>query len=82
MNRKVVFKSGEKASKTVVRYYILAAFQFAASFLLVNFFAEKVLGLTAGVLESIVKFVVDMGLFALSFIVQKRWVFAKKEETV
>ncbi len=80
MNRKVVFKSGEKASKTVVRYYILAAFQFAASFLLVNFFAEKVLGLTAGVLESIVKFVVDMCLFALSFIVQKRWVFAKKEE--
>ena len=50
-----------------------------ASFLLVHFVAESLFGLTAGVLESVVKFCVDMCLFVISFQVQKRWVFAEKK---
>ena len=77
LNRKVVFKSDNSVGGTLVRYYILAVCQMTASFLLVNLVAERLLGMTAGVGESVVKFVVDMCLFAISFYVQKHWVFAK-----
>ena len=76
LNRKVVFQNNEKVSKTLVRYYILAVCQMTLSFTLVHLVAEKVFGLSAGFLESVVKFCVDMCLFVGSFIVQKRWVFA------
>ncbi|MBR5712396.1 MAG: bifunctional glycosyltransferase family 2/GtrA family protein [Lachnospiraceae bacterium] len=80
LNRKVVFKSTRGVGGTLVRYYILAICQMTASFLLVHLVAEKVFGLGAGVLESIVKFCVDMCLFVISYQVQKRWVFANKEQ--
>ena len=80
LNRKVVFKSENSVGGTLVRYYILAVCQMTASFLLVNLVAERLLGMTAGVGESIVKFVVDMCLFAISFQVQKHWVFAKRNK--
>ena len=79
LNRKVVFKSTRSVRGTLVRYYILAICQMTASFLLVHFVAESLFGLTAGVLESVVKFCVDMCLFVISFQVQKRWVFAEKK---
>ena len=79
LNRKVVFKSTRSVRGTLVRYYILAICQMTASFLLVHFVAESLFGLTAGVLESVVKFCVDMCLFVVSFQVQKRWVFAEKK---
>ena len=80
LNRKVVFKSDNSVGGTLVRYYILAVCQMTASFLLVNLVAERLLGMTAGVGESVVKFVVDMCLFAISFYVQKHWVFAKRNK--
>ena len=79
LNRKVVFRSEGSVAGTMVRYYILAILQMTASFLLVDYVAERVFHLTAGLLESVVKFCVDMCLFAISFFVQKKWVFAKKK---
>lgn len=79
LNRKVVFRSNDSVGGTLVRYYILAVCQMTASLLLVHLFAERVLGLGAGVLESIVKFAVDMCLFVISYQVQKRWVFANRK---
>ena len=80
LNRKVVFKSDGSVGGTLVRYYILAICQMTASFLLVHLVAEQLFGLTAGILESVVKFCVDMCLFVISFQVQKRWVFANKKK--
>jgi putative flippase GtrA len=80
LNRKVVFKSDGSVGGTLVRYYILAICQMTASFLLVHLVAEQLFGLSAGVLESVVKFCVDMCLFVISFQVQKRWVFANKKK--
>lgn len=84
LNRKVVFKNTDSLWKTVIRYYILAICQMTLSFTLVHLVAERIFRLSAGVLESVVKFCVDMCLFVGSFIVQKRWVFAKdtKRENV
>ena len=75
LNLKVVFKSGGSVGRKLVRYYILAICQMTASFLLVHLVAEQLFGLTAGILESVVKFCVDMCLFVVSFQVQNRWVF-------
>ncbi|MBO4653158.1 MAG: bifunctional glycosyltransferase family 2/GtrA family protein [Lachnospiraceae bacterium] len=80
LNRKLVFKSENSVGGTLVRYYILAICQMTASFLLVNLVAERLLGMSAGLGESIVKFVVDMCLFAVSFYVQKHWVFANRNK--
>ena len=80
LNRKVVFKSDSGMGGTLVRYYILAICQMTVSFLLVHTVAEQLLGLSAGVLESVVKFCVDMCLFVISFQVQKHWVFANKKK--
>jgi len=79
LNRKVVFRSTRSVRGTLVRYYILAVCQMLLSSALVHLVAETVFGLTAGVLESVVKFCVDMCLFVISFQVQKRWVFANKQ---
>ncbi len=80
LNRRLVFKSENSVGGTLVRYYILAICQMTASFLLVDLVAERVFGMSAGIGESFVKFVVDMCLFAVSFYVQKHWVFANRNK--
>ena len=79
LNRKVVFQNTDDVKKTLIRYYILAICQMTLSFSLVYLVAERLLGMTAGILESIVKFFVDMCLFVGSFLVQKHWVFKKEK---
>ncbi len=82
LNRKLVFRSEESGKKTLLRYYLLAICQMTVSMLLVDVVAEKLLGLKAGLLESIIKFCVDVVLFFFSYRIQKYWVFApdKKKE--
>lgn len=70
MNRHVVFQSGGKG--TIVRYYILAAFQMTCSLLLV-----RALTPALGWDEVLVKFLVDFVLFLLSFKIQQAWVFRR-----
>ena len=77
VNRKLVFKSDADTKRSLIRYYILAVCQLALSFLLVDLIAEKVLGLGATLLESVIKMIVDLFLFLISYQFQQRWVFAK-----
>ncbi len=75
LNRKVVFKSDADVKKSLVKYFLLAICQVTVSFLLVDLIAEKWLGLGASFLESIIKMIVDLVLFLISYQIQQRWVF-------
>ena len=77
LNRKVVFKAVDNVRKTAVRYYILAACQMLISFLLVDLLAGKLLKVT-GILDVVIKCVVDGCLFIFSYGIQRKWVFKNK----
>ncbi len=75
-NRNAVFRSTEKKSRTMVRYYILAVCQI--------FLAAELLALLSGWLratgfgEMCLKMLVDLVLFFGSYQIQKRWVFRRE----
>ncbi|TFG81451.1 MAG: glycosyltransferase, partial [Erysipelotrichales bacterium] len=73
MNRKLVFRSDSGWKKQALKYYILAAFQMLASGYLVRFGA---LAFTLPVL--MIKIGVDLGLFLLSYQIQKALIFTKE----
>ncbi|MGN0165730.1 MAG: glycosyltransferase [Lachnospiraceae bacterium] len=77
MNRKVVFESKDSVGSSLPKYYILCVCQAAVSYGLVWLLADVVLGLNGSLLETLVKFIVDMCLFFISFQIQQRWVFKK-----
>ena len=73
MNKKVVFKSGN-GMKSFVRYYILCAAQMIAS----------AAGVTLAYIltrgnSSVLKLIIDLLLFFVSYQIQRRWVFVKGE---
>lgn len=74
MNRRKVFRNGSRNS--IVRYYTLCAGQFAASAGLVSaisfFFASGSFG------KTMIKALVDIVLFLLSYRIQREWVFRKE----
>ena len=75
VNAKVVF--GDRVGKkTMIRYYILAAIQIAASAGAV-YLLENILSIASPVLSTLIKIVVDTVLFFISFRVQHKWVFAE-----
>lgn len=78
INRKIVFKAVDNVARTAVRYYILAAVQMLISVLLVHVFADRVLQIT-GLWNTVVKCIVDGGLFVFSFGIQRKWVFKNKK---
>ena len=73
VNRKAVFRSDAPLATTIARYYILWGFQLLASFglvrLLSGIFGE------GGAVVAILKLIVDMFLYFISFRVQQAWVF-------
>lgn len=73
MNAKHVFK-GKLGVKTLLRYYLLAVAQIAASAVLV-FALEHLLRIHAPGLSTLVKTIVDTILFFVSFRIQHKWVF-------
>jgi glycosyltransferase involved in cell wall biosynthesis len=77
LNRKGVFKSVDNVGSTAVKYYILAICQMGASYGLVYFFTHILH--VKGVVELIVKCVVDLCLFIFSYNIQRRWVFKNKK---
>lgn len=78
VNRKAVFKSDAPMIQTVVKYYALCICQMGVSAGLVYLFAHI---FNAGDwLTSLIKIIVDMCLFVLSYQIQKRWVFAKNSK--
>ena len=78
LNRKTVFKATDNVAKTAGKYYTLALCQLIASLLLVDLFAVKLLNVT-GVLQTVVKCVVDGCLFFFSYGIQRKWVFKNKK---
>lgn len=69
-NRRLVFRSRRAVSTSVPRYYVLAIGLLAGSWLLTTVLADVLNGHVVWA-----KMLVDSGLFVVSYIVQKRWVF-------
>ena len=75
LNRKAVFKSEECLKQTAIRYYILWLCQLICSYVLV-YAATKLFALSV-ILSGVAKIIIDLGLFLVSYQIQKRWVFKK-----
>lgn len=80
LNRKVVFGSGEKVGRTLLRYYTLWACQTALSYGLI-YVISHILGQDSLLIKCLIKPVIDLLLFLLSYQIQKRWVFGIKPVT-
>lgn len=74
LNYKVVFRSNANLAATAVKYFALAVCQMFCSAFLVN----ELFGLLGGH-EVAVKIPVDVLLFFLSFVIQREFVYRKKE---
>lgn len=78
LNRKAVFKTDENLKSTLARYYILCIIQTALSFGLV-YFLSKLLG-AENLFITVIKIIVDVILYFISFQVQREWVFNKRKK--
>ena len=74
VNRKLVFESRADVGKSLLQYALLAA-----GILAVNTMSLWLLVTTLGMNRYLAKILVEAVLFAASFLVQKRWIFRKKE---
>lgn len=76
---RLVFQSRETYGKSLLRYYMLAIPQLAASTLLLELFL-KLFQIQSDNAATLVKILVDGGLFVANFFIQKFWVFRGKTE--
>ncbi len=77
LNKKLVFKSHEPFTHTILKYYAIAI-----PTMLISAFGTGILSSLLGVPESsliitLIKIVVDTLLFVINFKIQKRWIFKK-----
>lgn len=79
LNRRLVFQSREPYGEALLRYYLLAVPQLAASTLLLSFFVW-LFHVQSDNVSTLVKILVDGGLFVASYFIQKFWVFRGKTE--
>lgn len=79
LNREVVFHGQDSYGKTMLRYYALAVPQMLVSAGLVALLS-RLADTGASVLTTLIKFVVDVCLFFLSFRIQQRWVFKGRKK--
>ncbi len=75
LNHKVVFRSRANPGRTLLRYYILCVCQMLASAVLVAAFSFL---LPKGFAVTLLKVLVDLVLFFVSFRIQQRYVFGSK----
>lgn len=78
VNNRLVFGHRGEYAKALGRYYLLAVPMMLASAGLVSLL-DSSLGVTAPGLSTAVKIGVDTVLFLASYLIQKKWVFAKKQ---
>lgn len=78
MNYRLVFRSGQTYGKAMLRYYCLAVPQAGAGTVLVTLFV-RLLNVQSVNGQTGVKIVVECFLFVASFLIQKFWVFRKKD---
>ena len=79
VNNRLVFGHRGEYGKALGRYYLLAVPLMLASAGLVSLLDHS-LGVTAPGLSTAIKIGVDTVLFLASYLIQKKWVFKKKEE--
>ena len=79
VNRKAVFHSKGSLALTMARYYILWAFQLLASIGLVELFS-RLISEKQGIV-TVIKLIVDLFLYFVSFRVQQAWVFREKPQS-
>ena len=80
LNNCLVFQSREPYGKAMLRYYLLAVPQLAASTLLLGLFLW-LFCVQSDNGSTLVKILVDGGLFVASYFIQKLWVFREKKES-
>lgn len=78
VNNRLVFSHEGDYGKALLRYYLLALPLMLCSAAGVSLL-DSLLGVTAPLLSTLVKILVDTVLFLASFLIQKTWVFAKKK---
>lgn len=78
LNKSVVFHGQDGYGKTLLRYYALAVPQMLVSAGLVHLLSAWA-ATGAGFLTTVIKFVVDVALFFVSFRIQQNWVFRGKK---
>ncbi len=76
-NRTRVFKSKDGLRATMARYYILCVIQTACSYGIV-YLLSMLIAPELRILQSVIKIVVDVVLFFISFRIQQDWVFKSK----
>jgi len=74
-NKRAVFKSDTPVGKTMRKYYTLAVTQMTVSYLMVYFISHFLS--VMGAFTVIIKIIVDLCLFMVSFQIQRKWVFKK-----
>jgi dolichol-phosphate mannosyltransferase len=79
VNNRLVFGHKGEYGKALGRYYLLAIPMMLASAGFVTLI-DRSLGVTAPGLSTAIKVCVDTVLFLASYLIQKKWVFRKKEE--
>jgi len=77
INAKMVF-GGKVDKKTIFKYYALALIQISVSAAVV-FLLELLFTVKLAILSTVLKMIVDLILFFLSFRIQHKWVFNNKE---
>lgn len=76
VNNRLVFRHGGHYGRALLRYYCLAVPVMLCSAGLLTL-ADRLLGVTAPGLSTLVKIVIDTILFFLSYFIQKKWVFSE-----
>lgn len=79
VNNCLVFRHGGHYGRALLRYYCLAVPIMLCSAGLLTL-ADKLLGVTAPLLSTLIKIVIDTLLFLVGYFVQKHWVFPRKKE--
>lgn len=74
-NRTKVFKNNEHIGSTMLKYYILCAVQTLCSYGIV-FLLSSLIAAKFRLLQSVIKIIVDVALFFVSFGIQRDWVFS------
>jgi len=73
LNKNRVFKSEEKNSRTVIKYYLLVIIQMFISALLVKILYNRI-----NINPTIIKVPVDLFIFVCNYLIQKKFIFKKK----
>lgn len=82
VNNFIVFRHGSEGyGRALAKYYCLCLPQLIASELLLHG-TNVVFGIEDDLLQTVAKVVVDAVLFVISYFIQNKWVFSKKNKTV